>query len=254
MENAIIISPVKETAFKNPGLVRATNELAECFNREVQSRKSACVILAKVERDKLYKDDGFKSLAEYAAKIGLDKSLAHKMENAGRAALSGDSTMRSFFEKADYSKLALLASEKEEDVVAALQSGEISTDSTASQIKDWKNSKKASKPEIVKKYHIQGAIYSIDGTVSMIDEDEEAPELYEPFSGFSWARIKPADATDTYYVGIHPNGAMARYTLDKPITKQAKRLDSMKTMQERLASMTDEEIAALLASIKANRG
>ena len=49
--------------FKSKDLTKATFGLADCFNSANKAYKDACVILAKVEANKSYKDDGFSSLA-----------------------------------------------------------------------------------------------------------------------------------------------------------------------------------------------
>lgn len=252
MENAITIINCNELTFKHPGLVRATKGLAKCFTAETQSRKEACKILATVERDKLYKEDGFKSLAEYAARIGLDKSLAHKMENAGRAFLSENEAVRKFAEQADYSKLSLLASEKEEDVAEAITKGELTANSSSADVKAWKQAKRPSKPQTVKKYHIRGYIYTGNG-VKEIDEPNEAPELYELFKPFTFGKVKIDE--ETVYLGFNPETCeVCRYTLSAAVTPGDKRKMDMNEISKQVSVMTPEQLQALLDSINGMMG
>lgn len=138
MENAIIIR--SNGQFKSKALNTATAGLAKAFSNIENGRKDACAILARVERNKSYTDDGFKSLAEYAETIGLNKSLAHKMENAGRLLISENETVKSFAKDADFSKLAILSSAGEDAIQAAIDSGDLHAGMTQKDVKELKAS------------------------------------------------------------------------------------------------------------------
>ena len=95
MENTLTIFGSFHTlTFKSAALNKATAEIGEIAElaksadanhaiaeNEVSRRLAA--VLYSVERDKAYKADGFKSLAEYAGAIGLAKSKAHSLAQYG---------------------------------------------------------------------------------------------------------------------------------------------------------------------------
>lgn len=229
MNEAIIIKT--SAVFKSDALNKATAELAKCFNTANKSYKDACKVLAKLEDGKAYKEDGFSSLAEYAETIGLEKSAAHKMENAGRLLLSENETIRKFAEHADYSKCTLLASEDAEEVAAAIESGDIKPESTAKEIRNWKSSRvpKDGKEKIVPTWHIQGHAFSVtreaDGgedkaRVCLVEIDVKVGIA----SPADWARefddtaivstAKDPDG-DTIYMALTADGTMFNYHAER---------------------------------------
>lgn len=144
--------------FKSKALNTATAGLAKAFQNIENGRKDACAILAKVEKNKSYKEDGFNSLAEYAETIGLEKSLAHKMENAGRLLISENPEMKAFADKTDFSKLAILSSADEKTVLEAVKEGKLSPESTQADVKAWKANSKSSngKEKVLSKFEVTG--------------------------------------------------------------------------------------------------
>lgn len=129
-----------DLTFKNAKLNEATKTLAEVYARQEKDKKRVCVLLYNLEKDKAYKEDGFKSLAEFAEKIGLDKSIAHKYENAGRLYANENEAIRNFAEKTDFSKLAILASADPVKVNKAITDGTLKSDMTQENVKAWKQS------------------------------------------------------------------------------------------------------------------
>ena len=161
MENAIIIR--SENQFKSKALNTATAGLAKAFKNIESGRKDACAILAKIERNQSYKEDGFKSLAEYAETIGINKSLAHKMENAGRMLISEDETIKTFANNTDFSKLAILSSADEKDLKKAIEDGSLTSESTQAEVKEIKaNMKAEGKDKVLSKYKVKGEIGNTD--------------------------------------------------------------------------------------------
>lgn len=251
---------VKTIAFKSPELTAATERIAIAFSTTVKARRDACVEFARIERNQLYKSDGLKSLAEYAERIGIKKSLAHKMENAGRLMISDNETIKEFAAKTDYSKLSKLASVDETVLVSAIDSGEIKPESTQEQVDDWKQAKKDAKTvKILKRYDIRftqitavtdpvADTFKLDGrNFTYINT---ALEELEEISRYKWARVK-VDEKRTVSVGINPiTGALALYNL-APATKPTLKDRASDNLREKLAAMSPEELAALLASISA---
>lgn len=162
-ENKYLITmPEKMPTFKSKALNTATNEIYKVaenvYTTAFEGNKQICIILARIEKTKAYKEDGFKSLADYCGAIGFDKSKVHKMENAGRLYDSENESVKDFASSMGYGNLAILASAKEEDVAKAIEDGEISTDSTQSDISAWKNTynAKTAKEKVLPKFEVWG--------------------------------------------------------------------------------------------------
>lgn len=240
MENNSIQIASARPVFKSKALNTATEAIFEAVNKynttAAETRKTVSVVLARVERNKTYKDDGFKSLAEYAEQIGLDKSLAHKMENAGRLLDSKDEAVKEFAANTDYSKLAILASAPEGDIAAAIKSGELAADKSQREVKAWKYAHNAAtaKPKVVSTWHIEGVAYgkgpnsepftkSIDTTVGIANPKDWARE-YD--NGMDCAVLTFGEAGNKVYIATGcATASVLRYTavkVEKPKAKKSK--------------------------------
>lgn len=185
-DNEIMIAE-KMPTFKSKALNTATKAIYDAINAynmtAAETRKTVSITLSRIEKGKTYKDDGFKSLAEYAETIGLDKSLAHKMENAGRMLDSENPVIKDFASKADYSKLAILSSADEKDVAAAIESGDLSPETTQADVKAWKatNAAKSAKAKVLPTYEV----HIVFGNGRMLDFDSIELENIEALDGFT---------------------------------------------------------------------
>ncbi len=246
--------------FKSKDLTKATLGLADCFNSANKAYKDACVILAKVEANKSYKDDGFASLAEYAELIGLNKSAAHKMENAGRLILSDNPVIRDFAAKADYSKLSLLASEDEDEVAEAVEKGELTSDSTAANVKAWKASRpvKEGKEKVLPEYEV----HIVFGNGRMLDIEKTALESIEALDGFmkvgAFKKVDTKPGSDCeqketpWDVLVNPfTGEMAR--MYKVKAKADKKGKKSAPVAFDLSKLPDDIVAKMIAEYNAKR-
>ena len=85
MENGIIISSTNVPVFKNNSLNESTKKIYALGNKAAKAMYEVAAILAKVQADGTYKDDAFKSAAEYACKtFGFKKSLAYNLIKIGK--------------------------------------------------------------------------------------------------------------------------------------------------------------------------
>ena len=217
MESIAIIN--KQT-FKNKELNKATGELYKAFQNIEKSNNEACKILARVEKEKLYKDDGFKSLAEYAEQIGLEKSTAHKMENAGRLMISENEKVREFAAKADYSKLAMLASEDEKAVEKAIEDGVINEKTTQRDVKKWKDGQKTStKAKVLPRYDID----IVFGNGDTLHIDNTAIETVEQLDGYVKIGVYKEENKPNITICYNPaTGKLCRYTAEKVVKAKGK--------------------------------
>lgn len=265
MANTEIIIRTNNT-FKSKDLNKATLGLADCFNSANKAYKDACIILAKVEAKQSWKEDGFKSLAEYGECIGLNKSVTHKMENAGRLILSDNPIIRDFAAKADYSKLSMLQSEDENEVAEAIEKGELTPNTTAANVKAWKAARpvKEGKEKVVPTFHIYGHALKVTN-VGGVNAEDVVTRLVEIdvtigiASPADWAReydntalvstVKDSDGT-THYVALTADGSMFNYTAERVKTEKSKKATPVAFD---LSKLPDEVVAKMIAEYNAKR-
>lgn len=244
MENAIIIR--SENQFKSKALNTATAGLAKAFKNIESGRKDACAILAKIERNQSYKEDGFKSLAEYAETIGINKSLAHKMENAGRMLISEDETIKAFANNTDFSKLAILSSANEKDIKKAIEDGSLTSESTQAEVKEIKaNMKTEGKDKVLSKFKVRGEIGNTDFEYDAI-EIEIIPELEGLVKVGTFDFVTGENTSEKRTVFASPiSGIMAWISTEK-VKKEKAKIKSVKGN-----SFSIEELEAMLAKARA---
>lgn len=249
---SLITMPEKMPTFKSKALNTATNEIYKVaenvYTTAFEGNKQICIILARIEKTKAYKEDNFKSLADYCGAIGFDKSKVHKMENAGRLYDSENETVKEFASSMGYGNLAILASAKEEDVVKAIEDGEISTDSTQNEISSWKSTynAKTDKDKVLPKFEVHGYlgngnqfhydsielenVAEIDGLVKVgafdlvVDYDKDGAELTHKY---------------TVYANVH-TGELVRIMYNK-VKKETKAPKATKGAKE----LSKEDLIAL---------
>lgn len=240
----------KAPVFKSKALNAATKTIFDAVNRynvtASETRKAVAIELYHIEKGKLYKDDGHKSLAEYAATIGLDKSLAHKLENAGRMLESDNETIRNYAATADYSKLAILASADEKEVAEAITAGDISADSTQAQVKEWKAARKAPKTTVLSNYELDFTVYSKSG-METVHYDSTILEDVEELADCAWGKVKRADGT-VVVVGLRADGAMVRIIKQEKVKPEKKDRPRPGTQFD-ASLLTDEMLAAAMAEL-----
>lgn len=248
-ENAIIIRT--DCKFQSKALNTATQGLYKAFAAMENGKKDACVILAKVEKNKSYSEDGFKSLAEYAERIGLNKSLAHKMENAGRLLISENDKVKDFADKADFSKLAILSSLGEDTIAKSIEDGDIAPDMTQSKITEAKAliQSKNAKDKVLPRYNL--SIFPDNGTPQFIEnialEELELLDTYQRVGSYKELSgyIDPKETGRVFELFVDAtNGSVLRIYKEKvkvtkkPVVKSAK-------------NMTAEELQAKIAEYQA---
>ena len=71
--------------FRNPELNRASEKIALCIGTAEKLAFGICVVLAEIDRTQCFKDDDFKSVADYAEKtFGYKKSSSNNMLRVGK--------------------------------------------------------------------------------------------------------------------------------------------------------------------------
>lgn len=232
---------IKQQAFKSKELNTATSALAKALTQSSKSYNEACKILARVEAHKAYKEDGFNSLAEYAEKIGLAKSTAHKMENAGRMMISENPVIAEFATKADWSKLAMLSSEDEKKVEEAIKSGEITEATTSEQVNNWKKKQSAENAgaKVLPNYDVDITF----GNGDSLHIDNTAIEAIEQLDGFVKIGVYKEENKPNVTIMYNPKtGGMCRYTAER-----VKKVAPKKPQVLNVKNFTNEMLEQLMA-------
>ena len=257
--NAIIIRANGQ--FKSKELNTATNRLAKCYENINKNKKDACVVLWHVENTKAYKEDGFNSLAEYAEAIGIDKSTAHKMADAGMIWDNKNPVIAEKAQSMDYTTVSQLASlEKKDnkgnlkqgvDLAEAIANGELDNCKTVADVKAWKDRAVADAmpktEKIAPVYQMSGhgyrldnedyGFFSIDAEVAINDPKEYA---YEIDRTALVATVKDSQHDGTvYYLALCADGSMFNYYATKKTVKKEK-LSSEAKEREMLKKLAEK--------------
>lgn len=246
-----------EKTFQAKELNDAVKGLQKAFTNIDKNRKDACLIMWRLEDGKKYEKDGFKSLQDFSVTIGIDKSTAHKMADAGRVYDSKNPAIAQFADKAGYTVAANIASmlkdsDAEKALSDAIESDEITEDMTVDAVKAWKaNTIKASKPvKVLPKFHVLGASSSNLFEYESI-EIEMIPELtgFVKVGAFDMRGSDDKDGNETYQkwtVYASPiTGEMVRIYAEK-VKKETK-----KPAVKSAKNMTNEELKAKIAEYQA---
>lgn len=219
----------------------------------LDTTKAIAVSLYHIERDKLYREDGFKSLAEYAERMGMDKSLAHKMENAGRMLDSANETIRAFAALTDYSKLAMLASEDEAAVADAINKMELTPDSTSANVRQWKADRKEAKAKVLSTYDIDLVVYHRKGNPTNHSYNAVLVDDVDEFHDVSWGKVKTSSGT-TVIIGLNEvNGDVVRIVKQEKVKPPKKEKYRPGTRMDPSA-FSDEMLKAAMAEYMRRHG
>ena len=247
--NEIIIRT--EGKFKSNELNNAVKSFDKFFSGINKNWRDACILMHRLADGKKYEEDGFKSVADFAETIGIEKSTAHKMADAGLVYDSKNPTVAQFAADAGYTKASKVASivkdGKESDLAKAIEGGEISASDSVSDIASWKATKALqSKPEkILPKFEIWGTYGN--GNTFHYDaiELENVEELTEDFIKVGTVDLNAGGDSDKWTVYLNRFSLeMLRIKTEK-VKKVAK---PAKTAKKSLDDMTPEEAVAWFAA------
>lgn len=159
-DNEIIIR--SNTTFKSADLNSAVKSFDKFFSGINKNWRDACILMHRLSDGKKYEADGFKSIAEFAETIGIEKSTAHKMADAGMVYDSKVPAIAQFADKAGYTKASKIASivkdGKSEELAKAIEDGDISANDSVSEISAWKATKaaQAKGDKVLPKFEVWG--------------------------------------------------------------------------------------------------
>lgn len=235
-----------EAHFKSPDLNNAVKSFDKFFSGINKNWRDACILMHRLADGKKYELDGFKSIAEFAETIGIEKSTAHKMADAGLVYDSKNPAIAQFASDAGYTKASKVASivkdGKESELAKAIEEGEITAGDSVSEIASWKATKSLqSKAEkVLPKFEVFG----VHGNGNQFHYDAvELENVEELAKAIKAGVVELAEIKWTVYVNAE-TGDMLRIRTEK-VKKEAK---PAKKSKKSLDDMTPEEAAEWFAS------
>ena len=162
--NATVKAPASFT-FKNKKLNEISIRIAKIGDDMGKKNMELAKLLGTVKRDELFKDDGFKSVAEYAdTTFGIQKSLAYQLAKVGeRFYLSDNATAKTVSGMLPPSNLAELVNMKDEDIQKAIDAKEITPTTTQKTLRSVAAGVKHSKPKVLEAYAVDVEIIRASG-------------------------------------------------------------------------------------------
>lgn len=164
-DSIITINPLTAGSvqkFKDERLNKATAQIWDIYSSVVriadEKNRELSKILSTVKTEKSYEKDGFKSVAEYAEKtFGIKKQNAYSLASAGD--VYNDEKASEALKAFSPSKLAEVATIDRKEVEKAVESGEISKETSQKELRTFaksvKEKGKLAKVEVVPMYTVK---------------------------------------------------------------------------------------------------
>lgn len=263
IKNVTITIPAKFT-FKNQKLNEISINIAQIGQSMASSNREVSKLLGEVKKDKLYEEDGFKSVAEYAeTTFGIAKSLAYQLAKVGeRFYLVESEAAKKAAAMLPPSNLAEIANMTDEQIEKAIDAGEISPASTQKKLRDVAAGVKHFKPKVLEDYDIEVYIYHADGVETLnynshpleTVRDDALAHLKCPASKvIEKPFVREGKYDGEYHRGIKvilcPTGELVKIVYGIVNKPKPEKKPGKKTLDE----LTDEEIMEMLAARKAAR-
>lgn len=262
----------------NARLDKISNEIMSEMNKanalftEVQAKTEAyaraCApLFGEVKRDKLYEKGGYKSLEEYAAVFGVQKSTAYAWARVGEAFFLEDNDYtRKIRETLTMSNMAELTNTDRIQLAAAIDNKDITKDTAQKVIRDFATSHRKdgkNKERVLPTFTVAEM-----SSKAVIVENAIKEDMYEAVAQslvdmgvtdstaavfFSTAKLdgdKPSAAQ--HFIAYTASGYVQMYEYRPYVNKPASKDKGKRpTFEELLSQLTDEErkqLAALAAA------
>lgn len=238
-----------EQTFQAKELNDAVKGLSKAFQNIDKNRKDACLIMWRLEDGKKYEKDGFKSLFEFAETIGIDKSTAHKMADAGRVYDSKVPEIAQFADKAGYTVAANVASMLKDEGQAkkleeSIKDKSLNENMTVDKVKAWKADATAqSKAEkVLPKFEVWG-VYG-NGNQFHYDsiELENVEEISNDFVKAGTVDLSETSNPEKWTLYINKFSLEMLRVHTEKVKKEAK--PAKKPVKKSLDDMTPDELQA----------
>lgn len=240
-----------DAKFKSDDLNNAVKSFDKFFSGINKNWRDACILMYRLANGKKYEADGFKSVADFAETIGIEKSTAHKMADAGMVYDSKVPAIAQFADKAGYTKAAKVASivkdGKSEDLAKAIESGEISSDDSVADISSWKATKaaQAKGDKVLSKFEVD--VKKANGDTVHYDsiELENVPEIEGLQKVGMVKRGDNSSPCAVYINSVTLETVVVQYSKVKKEPKAARRQKAQKAAKD----LTKEDLIALAESM-----
>lgn len=249
---------VREAVNTIYGLQAGLNKRVDDFKKaEETARKETAKLLYQISEQKLYKTEGFKSLAEFAETIGIKKSEAHKLADSGRLLANTNDKVREYAEKASLSNMRELASVSPMEVMKAIESGDITPGSTVQEIKAWKAKVNPAKPKVVDRMDYVGTVYFRHSDPKHSDDiktfadfcyNNVLPDELDFMGDYIWSFVKVGE--ERVHIGFNPSAMQDDYNGPIMTWYVARKPISTTPASKKIADK-DAEIAELKAKLEA---
>ena len=159
LQNATVKAPATFT-FKNKKLNEVSIKIAKLGDEMAKKNVELAKLLGEVKKGELYKEDGFKSVAEYAdSTFGIQKSLAYQLAKVGeRFYLSESATAKAVSAMLPPSNLAELVNMKDEEIQKAVDAKEITPTTTQKTLRSVAAGVKHTKPKVLDDFSVDAEI------------------------------------------------------------------------------------------------
>lgn len=282
--NEIIISPIKAAKLAKTGNDRLDKLSAEIFAQmdkasslytEVKAKTEAyaraCApLFGEIKRDKLYEKGGFKSLEEYAAQFGIQKSTAYMWARVGeKFFLEDNEYTRRIRDTLSVANMAELANSDRVAAAKAIESGEINKDTAQQAVREFAASHKlpgkGSKTNVVPTFDLfrmaAGGMKSPIATNTVKEDVYEAAACSLAVGGtdakndvmFTSAKLEGDKGGKFHFIAYTTDGATAMFEAVPYVKKRDaeadKRAWAAQDIKSMLKGMSHKERLAFLESL-----
>lgn len=203
--NEISAKIAEQSAAMN-SVYNAAKEGAEAVN------KALAPLFGELMASKCYKDDGFKSVADYAEKtFGMSKSMAYMLARVGDTFYNtGSEEAKKARETLSTSKLAELTGVDKKDIGKALKDGKLTADTSLADCRDFATAhKKPGKEKVLPTF----TVFAMTDKKTPVDENVTKEDMYEAIAYKLCQNAYVSDPAEVFFATVKLDG-------DKPSANQ----------------------------------
>lgn len=263
--NELILPPIstRNLEIKDAELRDISAQIAACVNdmgnlymdaanRQEAINKKLAPLFGTVKSKKLYERGGFKSLDEYAMEcFNIKKSMAYMLANVGEQFyLEDNEYTRKARETLSTSKLAELKKTDRVAIAAAVDSGELTSDTSTENVRNFaaRHVKGGDKPKLVPKFDVA----PMTQKDKPLFENVSKEDMYEAITAlfpadmpvyFAPAKLDGDKASaKQHFIAYTPAGTVVMYEYTPHVKKSLKSEGKRPTIADILKSLSAEDI------------
>lgn len=250
--NEISAKIAEQSAAMN-SVYNAAKEGAEAIN------KALAPLFGELMASKCYKDDGFKSVADYAEKtFGMTKSMAYMLARVGEAFYNTSSEdAKKARETLSTSKLAELTGVDKKDIGKAIKDGKLANDTSLAECRDFATAhKKPGKERVVPTFDLYAMNPAYDNGKKLVAGDILKEELQDRAADFSnldkytTAKLDGDKASAAmHFIMYYDNGICSMFEYRPHVSKKPAKAKGKEAfdLEAYIAGLTPEQRKALAA-------